>query len=190
VVKASLEVRAPGVVAMDTDSARFILGPGHDAAAGAASAAVAVLGGAGIETAQADDLLPAVWDKLMLNVGFGLPAALLDLPVGTVGRQPEMLQLRRGLMAEIRAIAQSRGVATTLPEEIAADRTILASPHLPSLLQDLRKGRVAEIDALVTAPVRLARFGGVPAPVLETLGAMLTARARALGCYDGGGTDG
>jgi 2-dehydropantoate 2-reductase len=190
VVKASLEVREPGIVAMDTASARFILGPGHAEAASAASAASALFAGASLETAHAADLLPAVWDKLMLNVGFGLPAALLGLPVGAVARQPEMQAFTRALLSEIRAVARARGVETTVADDVAADRGILASPHLPSLLQDLQKGRAAEIDALVTAPMRLAQLAGGDAPVLRMLGSLLTAKARALGCYDGGGVGG
>lgn len=190
VVKASLEVREPGVVSMDTGSARFILGPGHEEAQQAVTAASALLADAGIETAHAADLLPAVWDKLLINVGFGLPAALLGLPVGAVARQKEILPLRMRLLSEIRAIARSRGVAVGASDALATDPAILASPHLPSLLQDLQKGRAAEIDALVTAPMRLALLAGVDAPVLSMLGSLLTGKARALGCYEGGGIDG
>ena len=190
VVKASIEVTAPGLVSMDTPTARFILGPASIDAERAALSAVEFLNGAGIQSSFAADLRPAVWEKLLLNLGFGLPAAILGLPVGICARQPEMQAFLKELFAEIRLIARSRGVELTVPDDIAADPAILSSPHLPSLLQDLQRGRAAEIDALVTAPTLLARRAGLPVPILEKMGALVTAKARALGSYDGPGIAG
>lgn len=184
-VKASIEVATPGVVSMDTPSARFIVGPGVPDAEDAARVAFALFDRAGIRTTFEPDLRPAVWDKLLLNLGFGLPAAILDLPVGVCASQPEMQPLLKELLDEIRAIARAGGVATTIANDVLRDASILSSPHLPSLLQDLRRGRPAEIDALVGAPLMIARRAGLAVPALERLGALVTARARALGCYGG-----
>jgi 2-dehydropantoate 2-reductase len=185
VVKASIEVRTPGIVSMDTPSARFILGPASSDAEDAAKATLALFEQAGIRTTLEPDLRPAVWDKLLLNLGLGLPAAVLDLPVGTSISQPDIAPLLKELLGEIRSIARAGGVATTIADDVLGDASILSSPHLPSLLQDLRRGRPAEIDALVTAPLLIARQAGVAVPALERLGALVTAKARALGCYEG-----
>jgi 2-dehydropantoate 2-reductase len=186
VVKASLEVAEPGVIAMDTASARFIIGPASADALAAASAIAGLFEKAGVAASLAADLRPAVWDKLILNVCFGLPAALLGLPVGATASQPEMRVMAKALLAEVRALAAARGVATTVGDDVLDDASVLSSQHHPSLLQDLNRGREAEIDALVQAPMALARMAGVATPTLDMLGAMLTAKARALGSYRGG----
>ncbi|MBN9038330.1 MAG: 2-dehydropantoate 2-reductase [Rhizobiales bacterium] len=185
IVKASIEVTTPGVVSMDTPSARFIVGPASPDAEDAAGAAFALFEQASIRTTFEPDLRPAVWDKLLLNLGFGLPAAILGLPVGACASQPDMQPLLKELLDEIRAIARAGGVATTIADDVLRDAAILSSPHLPSLLQDLRRGRPAEIDALVAAPLLIARRAGIAVPALERLGALVTAKARALGSYEG-----
>lgn len=187
VARMSAHIKAPGCVAMDTASARFILGAGGDEASASAQEIVALLAGAGIAATFEADLRPTVWDKLFLNLGFGLLAAILGLPVGQVATQAEARQLLADLLIEVRRLAERRGVVMTLTDSVITDPAIQSSPHLPSLLQDLLKGRPAEIDALINAPVLLARREGVSTPTLVSLAALITTKARALGVYSGDG---
>jgi 2-dehydropantoate 2-reductase len=50
-----------------------------------------------------------------------------------------------------------------------ADPAGPAAGHKSSMLQDLERGRHAEIDALLLAPQALARSAGVRVPVLDTI---------------------
>jgi 2-dehydropantoate 2-reductase len=52
------------------------------------------------------------------------------------------------------------------------------------MAQDLELGRPMEIDAMLTAPLALARELGVPTPTLNLLVALTTLRARTAGLYD------
>lgn len=183
VARISSHVEAPGRVATDAASARFILGPGGDGASAATQEIVALLEGAGVEATFAANLRPAIWDKLYLNLGFGLLAAIMGLQVGQVASQPEARQILADLLEEIRRLASSRGVAMTLADSVITDPAIRASSHMPSLLQDLLKARPAEIDALVIAPLALARSAGLSTPVLDIVAALITTKARALGSY-------
>lgn len=184
VAKASAELRSPGIVSLDTNSARFIVGPADRCGADNARTATEVLATSGIAARFEADLRPAVWDKLFLNVAFSLPAALMDMPVGVVASQPEIRTMLRSLFGELRAIARSRGIEPGISDAALGDTAILGSTHTPSILQDLRRGRPAEIDALVTAPIALARMAGLQTPVLDQLGALVTAKARILGSHD------
>jgi len=187
VARISTHIDIPGRVSMDTASARFILGPAGHEASDSAQEIVSLLTSAGIEAAFTDDLRPAVWDKLFLNIGFGLLAAILGLPVGQVASQAEAQRLLGGLLEEIRLLAKRRGVTMTMPDSIVTDPGIQNSPHQPSLLQDLNKHRHAEIDALITAPLLLARREGISTPVLDSLAALIITKARVLGSYSGNG---
>jgi 2-dehydropantoate 2-reductase len=51
------------------------------------------------------------------------------------------------------------------------------------MLQDLERGRPMEIDALLSAPVELARLVGVTTPTCDAVLALLVTRARVAGCY-------
>jgi 2-dehydropantoate 2-reductase len=50
-------------------------------------------------------------------------------------------------------------------------------------LQDLERGRRLEIDALVTAVQELGRLTGVSTPSVDTVLALVRARAKAAGLY-------
>jgi len=51
------------------------------------------------------------------------------------------------------------------------------------MLQDLERGRVLEIDALLGAVVEMAGLVGIAAPICEIILGLVRQRARVAGCY-------
>jgi 2-dehydropantoate 2-reductase len=53
------------------------------------------------------------------------------------------------------------------------------------MLQDLERGRLMEIDPLVTVVQEMGRLTNIPTPSLDTVLALIAQRARIAGLYDG-----
>ena len=77
------------------------------------------------------------------------------------------------------------GVAYGSPPLDASAIVASLSSHRPSILRDLDSGRSMEIDPLLTVPLELAQAVGVAVPTLEMVAALVRARARSAGLYNG-----
>jgi 2-dehydropantoate 2-reductase len=85
-----------------------------------------------------------------------------------------LLDLVRGVMTELIALARAFGCDPQVDPDrrIAIGRGI--GPVKPSTLQDLERGRPLEVQALLGAPVELARRAGLTMPRSEALLALLS----------------
>ncbi len=66
-------------------------------------------------------------------------------------------------------------------EEFYSKTVPLTANHHASMLQDIRKGRKTEIDALNGAVVRLGKQYGVPTPVNEAVTLLVKAKEQMVG---------
>jgi 2-dehydropantoate 2-reductase len=84
-------------------------------------------------------------------------------------RAGKVRQLARVAMTESMTIAERLGIkfGVTLEQRIDGARTVGA--HKPSMLQDIKTKRPAEVDAVVGAVVELGKIVRVPTPVTGTL---------------------
>ncbi len=128
---------------------------------------------AGVPTHLETDYRVMLWSKLVWNAPFNGICALTGALSGDAVATME--PLARAAMAEVIAVAKAEGVA--LPDAlidtmIAATQTLYARTE-PSMLQDVRAGRPAEIDALQEAVVTRGARRRVPTPVLATLASLL-----------------
>jgi 2-dehydropantoate 2-reductase len=108
----------------------------------------------------------------------GSLSGLLDATVGeTLASAPEVLL---ALIDEIVAVAQAEGVDLDRDETRAAALTVFADTgsHRASLAVDLAEGRRTEIDALCLEVVRRGDAHGVPTPVNDVVGRLVSARER------------
>lgn len=133
---------------------------------------------AGIFGEIATDILDRRWDKLIWNCGYNTVTVLTGRNLGVLHDDPGMLRLMRNLMEEAAIVARAEGA------KIAPGRTdwILdfAAKNLrdsnSSTLQDLKRGRRLEYDAITGAVVRAARRHGIPVPITEALHALIKLR--------------
>ena len=61
--------------------------------------------------------------------------------------------------------------------------SLLTNNHKPSMAQDMERGRMLEIDPILTAFARLARAANVPTPNFDAVLALLAQRAMDAGLY-------
>jgi len=184
VVQSPNEVVAPGVIHCTfAQRGIFHLGPAWPAGAEAAHSLSQALQAAGIDAPMPPDLRAMIWSKLMLNVGFSVQSAILDVAIGPIARDPRLLEIAVALASEIRDVATAMGSPPTIGLDVPRRPFYRQSEHRPSILQDLTLGRPMEIDGLLTVPQDFARRKGVPTPHLDTVTALLIQRARAKGCY-------
>jgi 2-dehydropantoate 2-reductase len=178
VVYSACTVIAPGVVQVDSRRNRLIIGEPAGAGSSRAEAIASIIRSGGMDCEVTDQIRDAIWAKLALNIALGPPCVLTRSPPSAVLSDPTLATLVRSLVAEAVAIAQGMGcrIANNADAIIEQARD---SHHKPSILQDLELGRPMEIDALYTTPLALAELGGVAAPVLTVMTALMRQVARA-----------
>lgn len=137
---------------------------------------------AGIPTKATAEINKFIWAKILYNCALNPLAAILGTTYGDLLKAGETRRLMREIIGEIFAVARTRGTPLFWenPEEyvdVLFGRLIPdTAAHHPSMLQDIRKGRRTEIDAMNGA---IARFGeelGVPTPVNRLLTLLIKVR--------------
>jgi len=130
---------------------------------------------AGVPHQLRRDILVAAWEKLAWNAGFNAVSALTQASVAELLAQPGSRDLVVQAMEEVDAVASARGIAVRRARTAAvlADSVTGLPDFATSMLQDLRRGRRLEHDALNGAVVRAAAAAGVPVPVNRLLVALL-----------------
>jgi 2-dehydropantoate 2-reductase len=130
---------------------------------------------AGVPHQLRRDVLAVAWEKLAWNAGFNAVTTLTDSTVR------EVLELAATRDLVVRAMEEVDAVATTLGIPVRRRRTqavlddsISGLPDFPtSMLQDRRRHRRLEHDAITGAVVRAAARTGVPVPVNRIVLALL-----------------
>jgi 2-dehydropantoate 2-reductase len=130
---------------------------------------------AGIRAEIPPDIRHSMWTKFLFIATMSAVGALTRVPIGTWRSVPEVREMADRSLREVLAVAQASGI--DLGED-ALERTWrhydgLPAPSTSSLQRDVMAGRQSELDAQIGAVVRIARELGVPAPVNETLYALL-----------------
>jgi ketopantoate reductase len=128
------------------------------------------------ETAEcrADVLVP-VWEKLAWNAGFNAVTTLTDTTVGEVLDRPATRALVVAAMEEVDTVATALGIPVRRGRLAAVldDSRRGLRDFATSMLQDRRRGRRLEWDAIGGAVLRAAGRTGVPVPVNRTLCGLL-----------------
>lgn len=116
------------------------------------------------------------WHKLTWNASFNAVSALTLRSSQDLLALPESRALLVGVMHEVVAVANARGVALGAADvEQLVSATEQAAPIRTSMLVDRERGRPLESDALVGVVVRLGREHHVPTPLASALYALLLA---------------
>lgn len=183
-------VAADQVVCGITSQGSTSLGPGHVRHAGSgitmlaafaraerrrAEAVAGVLTDSRIEALVSDDMQELIWSKLVVSSAINPLTALLDVPNGRLLKDPETREVMRKAAMEAAAVARSKNLQ--IKDEDAVERVEKVcrdtADNISSMLQDKRKGRRMEIDAITGTIVKEARAAGISVPVNEMLLARL-----------------
>jgi len=129
---------------------------------------------AGVAVLETDNLVGALWGKLIVNCACNALSAITQQPYGELWRDERISALMREIVRECAAIARADGV--TLPDDgwPAVERIMLTMPaQRSSTAQDLALGRRTEIDHLNGFVWQRAQALGLAAPINQTLHALV-----------------
>jgi len=121
------------------------------------------------------DIETPVWLKAILNASMSPVAALIDSTIREVLDSPARAVVAR-LLDESIAVARAEGIA--VPEGFTDRAWSIfqnGADHVPSMVEDIRRGRESEVGQLNRQIVGHARTLGVPVPTHETVDALIEA---------------
>lgn len=169
-----VELEAPGVVRY-VGRGEIDLGEPDGRASPRAQRLAEAFTSAGIRCRIHPTITVAAWEKLAWNAGFNAVTTLTDATVGEVLAQPASRALVRRAMEETDATASAAGIAVRRRriETVLAESAREMASFATSMLQDRRRGRRLEHDALNGAVVRAAARVGIAAPVNTVLHGLL-----------------
>jgi 2-dehydropantoate 2-reductase len=126
---------------------------------------------AGVPHQLRRDILAVAWEKLAWNAGFNAVTTLTGATVGAALAHAGSRELIVGTMLETDAVATGLGIPVRRHRlaRVLAESAAEMPDFATSMLQDLRRGRRLEHDALNGAVVRAAARAGVAAPLNRTL---------------------
>jgi 2-dehydropantoate 2-reductase len=136
----------------------------------------AALASTGLPVRITADIDRQRWHKLAWNASFNAISALTLRSSQELLATPAARELLVGVMREVIAVANARGVAlgdSDIEQLVAA--TEKAAPIRTSMLVDRQRGRPLETEAIVGVIVRKGKELGVPTPITSVLYALLTA---------------
>jgi 2-dehydropantoate 2-reductase len=172
VVYSSTEIESPGVI-RHVEGTRYSIGEPDGTISGRCTAFSQAMVAGGLKCPIEKDLRSDIWLKLMGNVAFNPISVLTGATMGEIAAHPGTRELVLGMMRETAAIAASLGNPPRISVERRFEGAARVGDHKTSMLMDFEAGKPLESDALLKAPVELARLAGVPAPNLETVNALI-----------------
>jgi 2-dehydropantoate 2-reductase len=134
---------------------------------------------AGLKARVAPDIRRELWNKLVRVGSQSAVAALTRLNNQQLGEDADLAELRRRYINEALAVALAQGC--DLRGAFSIDEVVgPATPHRPSMLQDVLARRPIEVEAQVGQLQAFARELGVATPVIDVILPLLRGLDRAL----------
>ena len=131
---------------------------------------------AGVPVERSDNVIGALWGKLVINCGYNAISAITDTPYGRLVELPGVKATIHEAVRECLAVAAALGI--TIPGDVVAavDHIAVTMPaQVSSTCQDLRRGKPSEIDHLNGFVVAEGDRRGVATPVNRALQALVKA---------------
>ncbi|MDR2443611.1 MAG: ketopantoate reductase family protein [Deltaproteobacteria bacterium] len=134
-----------------------------------------ILNQASLSAILTDDLLSAIWTKLIVNAGINALAAILRAPNGAIVEHPEAASIMEAAVKEGTEVAAKIGLklAATDMVDYVANICRLTSENYCSMLQDVLRHRPTEINVINGALVKEGLKQGIPTEVNRILANMV-----------------
>lgn len=168
VVYVAAEMAGPGHV-KHHGRGELVIGPAPQSVA-----LVAEFAKAGVTVQISDNVMGALWSKLIINCAYNALSAITQLPYGRLVQGPGIEATMHAAVEEALAVANAGGI--TVPGDAWASVQAIArsmATQFSSTAQDLAGGRRSEIDYLNGHVVRLGKQFGIATPVNGTLQALV-----------------
>ena len=147
----------------------------------------AAMNASGIPTVFTDRIATVLWGKVAYNCALNPLSGLLDVPYGVLAETEHTIEIMRGVVAEMYAVAKAMQVRlepATAPEYMDLLVNKLIPPtaaHYASMREDFQQRRRTEIDAMNGAICRYGNEHGIDCPTNALLTRLVYAREHALG---------
>ncbi len=131
----------------------------------------AALRASGIPSRPTETIVIALWAKALYNCALNGLSTLLEVPYGKLLDHGLARRMIQAIIEEAYCVAAAHHLPLDPPEASAYLHLLFGrlipetAAHQSSMLQDLRRGRPTEIEALNGALVQLARQAGLEAPI-------------------------
>jgi len=130
-----------------------------------------LLGKSGFQVELVSDPVALVWGKLVINAAINPLTALLRVKNGELLKRETARELLAEAAKEAASVAAKHGISLPYPDPVLAVEEVArntAGNH-SSMLQDVLRGTITEIDAINGAIVRVGEQTGVPTPINRML---------------------
>lgn len=125
---------------------------------------------AGIPVEISDNVLGALWAKLVLNCAYNALSAIAQLPYRALMEGVGVQQVMTDAVDECLAVARAEGISVPGDTWEAVQRIARTVPdQYSSTAQDLARGKRSEIDYINGHVMRRGMALGIPTPVNRTL---------------------
>jgi 2-dehydropantoate 2-reductase len=184
IVYPAAEVVQPGVIEHSYGD-RFTLGEPDGSRTPRVAALSEALIAAGFKAPVRPRIRDEIWVKLWGNLAFNPISALTGATLDVLTADAGQRGVARAMMLEAQSVGEALGVRFGIDVDKRIAGAAEVGAHRTSMLQDLERGRPMEIDALLGVVVELAELVAVEVPTCRTVLALVRARARTAGCYEG-----
>lgn len=137
---------------------------------------------AGIPTRACTEVMQYVWAKIIYNSALNPLGAILEVAYGQLAADENCRRIMDAVVEEIFAVLAAIGQPVPWPNAQAyldafyGEMIPPTAMHHASMLQDIKRGRRTEIDALNGAVAALGETCGVDTPVNRTIISILKAK--------------
>jgi 2-dehydropantoate 2-reductase len=143
-------------------------------ASNASPAIAALFRAAGVPVEISENVLGALWAKLIVNCAYNALSAITQLPYGRLVEGAGIPKVMDDVVDECLAVARAAGVRLPADMHEATRRIAQTMPgQFSSTAQDLARGKKTEIEHLNGIVVRKGEALGVATPVNRTLLALV-----------------
>jgi 2-dehydropantoate 2-reductase len=131
---------------------------------------------AGFPVELVSDPVSLLWGKLVINAAINPLTALLRVTNGELLERPAARELLAQAACEAASVARMQGINLPYPDPVLAVEEVArnTSGNFSSMLQDVMRSTVTEIDAINGAIVRVGEQLGLPTPVNRMLWKLVT----------------
>jgi 2-dehydropantoate 2-reductase len=164
VVYVATEMAGPGHV-RHHGRGELVIGPSP-----ASAELVPLFGAAGVPVEVSDNVMGALWAKLVVNCAYNALSAIGQLPYGRLVQGKGVRAVMDDVVRECLAVARAAGI--TIPGDMFREVARIAETmpgQLSSTAQDLARGKPSEIDHLNGFVARKGEALGVPVPANRAL---------------------
>jgi 2-dehydropantoate 2-reductase len=136
---------------------------------------------AGIPTGlvSSEDIRSALWVKVLYNSALNPLSAILEATYGELGQRQETREVMRKVLKEIFQVMEKKGVRVPFKDSddyyhfFMEKQLPPTTGHHSSMLQDISRGKLTEIDALSGAISQYAKELGLETPYNDFLTALI-----------------